>query len=310
MAGPGSGNVQPQGGAGRQEILETPRHGFAPRRFPRTIRRWRTRHTTTWTSCAAGCARSTTPASPWRRSSAMLRASVTRRSRRSRSSGPGTPAGVAPGARYRHRRWVAVRGRPECRDPACARIGRPGGPHQRHGAADRRNRDRQGALRHVRSTRQPPPRRRPVVHVNCGPCRPRSSRVSCSGAKRASTPAPCPADRAVRARRRRDAVPRRGRRDPARECRPSCSGCSRRVRSNVGQHAASKSTCGSSPRPTGTCARRSSRRVPAGPVLPAERLSDRGAAAARARRGHPAAGRGHPRAIARRCGSSVRRAQH
>ena len=61
-----------------------------------------------------------------------------------------------------------------------------------------------------------------------------------------------------------------------------------------------RSTCASSRRPTRTsssaCAEGT---VPRGPVLPAQRRADRRAAAARARRGHPAARRALPRAGAR-----------
>ena len=101
--------------------------------------------------------------------------------------------------------------------------------------------------------------------------------------------------RAVRAGRRRDAVPRRGGRDPAGAAGEAAAGApgggagaGRRGAHPEGRRAADRRH---QPRPAG---RGRGRAVPAGPVLPAERVPDRAAAAAEAGGGHPAAGRALP----------------
>ena len=121
----------------------------------------------------------------------------------------------------------------------------------------------------------------------------RCSRASSSATRRARSPArSTSAARPLRARRRRHALPRRDRRAAARRCRRSSCACSRSASSAASARASRvRSTCASSRRRTATSRRREAGHVPRGPLLPARRVSDRGAAAARAPRGRRAASR-------------------
>ena len=78
----------------------------------------------------------------------------------------------------------------------------------------------------------------------------------------------------------------------ARARRPSCCACSRTARSGASARTCrAASTCGSSRRPTAASRQEvGGRAVPRRPAVPARRRADRGAAAARARERHPAAG--------------------
>jgi hypothetical protein len=70
-------------------------------------------------------------------------------------------------------------------------------------------------------------------------------------------------------------------------CRRSCCACCRNASSSASATARrGASTCASSRPPTATCRRGRRRPVPAGPLLPAQRVPDRVAAAARTARGH------------------------
>ena len=128
----------------------------------------------------------------------------------------GASAAVASGPQAGTGGGVAVGGRPECRDPARARTGRPGGPHQRHGAADRRNRHRQGALRDADPRGQPARAAADGPRELLGhPDRAHRERAVRAGEGRLHRRA-VQADRPVRGRQRVDAVPRRGGRPAAR----------------------------------------------------------------------------------------------
>ena len=97
---------------------------------------------------------------------------------------------------------------------------------------------------------------------------------------------------AVRAGPRRDAVPRRDRRDPggdAGEAAAGAAGVGVRAGGRHQDHQGGRAAGDRhQPRPGGGAGHR---RLPRGPVLPAERGAHPPAAAARSARGHPAAGR-------------------
>ena len=112
-----------------------------------------------------------------------------------------------------------------------------------------------------------------------------------SGTRRAPSPGALGAPRAVRDGRRRHALPRRDRRDARRACRPSCCACSRTRRcARSAAPRPSRSTSASIAATNRDLAAMVERRaLPRGSLLPPQRGADRGAAAARAARGHPAA---------------------
>ena len=115
----------------------------------------------------------------------------------------------------------------------------------------------------------------------------------------------------VRDRRRRDAVPRRGRRDVARRCRGSCCACCRRASSAASAASGrARSTCASSPPRTAISARMVEEgRFRQDLFFRLNVARDRAAAAARAARGHPADGRALPGQAAAGDGAARRRSR-
>ena len=179
-------------------------------------------------------------------------------------------------------------GRPEDAGGAGARG--PGRAEQGERAHHGRERDGQGAGRRGASTPQPARedavRAPPLRGARRVAARERALRARARRVHRRRRAA----RRALQAGRRRDALPRRDRRDPRRRRRSSSCGSSRSGRSSAS--AATRrcgSTCASSPRPTGTSTRRSQGGVPRGPLLPAERRLRRAPPAARAARRRPPA---------------------
>ena len=125
------------------------------------------------------------------------------------------------------------------------------------GAADRRERHRQGPGRQGDPLQQRP--REPAVreHHLLGAARARCSRASSSATSAARSPTR--GSRSAACSRRPTAAPSSSTRSArwCRRCRPSCCASSRRRRSSASAaRRTSRSTCGSSPPPTATSRRR------------------------------------------------------
>ena len=175
----------------------------------------------------------------------------------------------------------------------CRRSSRPSlqvAPSRATRAHHRRERHRQGADRRGHPRAQPA--RRQARSSSCtAPRSPRRcSRASCS----ATSAAPSPARwRAATAASSRPTAARCSSTRSARSRPPRRSSCCASCRSASSSASAatrpSRSTSASSPRPTATCKQQvKDGTLPRGPLLPAQRGRHRDAAAARARRGHPA----------------------
>ena len=131
------------------------------------------------------------------------------------------------------------------------------------------------------------------VKVNCaaiptGPARERAVRPRAGRVHRRHRPA----DRPLRARQRRHRCSSTRSATSRWSCSPSCCACSRSASSSA---SAARRTCAVDVRVVAAtnrdlAATRRRAAVPAGPLLPAQRLPHPRAAAARAARGHPAAG--------------------
>ena len=180
---------------------------------------------------------------------------------------------------------------------------------RRLGAAHRRERHRQGAGRPAHPRPRPAPGQARPGRGRLHDGRPGRSRAASSSATSgARSPARSRArDGRLRAGRRRHAVPRRGRRAAARRCRPSCCASSRRAPTsgsggNAWQRTRFRLVCATN---RDLAARRRGA-VPARPLLPHRRLALPPAAAARAARGHPAAGPALPRASSARRDAGAR----
>ena len=185
--------------------------------------------------------------------------------------------------RDRRREPAAQAGAAAGRDCRADRLDRPDPGRDRHRQGADRPRDPRPERPPRTDVRQAQLRRHPHRPAGERALRPREGRVH--RRDRAE-------GRPLRAGQRRDAVPRRGRRHPARAAVEVPAGACR-SRSSSGSAARGRfaSTCGWSRPPTATCRRWStSRRVPQRPLLPAQRLSDRQPAAAGAAGRHRRAG--------------------
>ena len=180
---------------------------------------------------------------------------------------------------------------------------------RRHRAAARRDRHRQGAVRdaiHELSAR----RARPMVRVNCAAIPATLIESELFGREKgAFTGALARQVGPVRAGRPLHDLSRRNRRPAARRAGEAAARAGGAEDRAAGQPAADRRRHAHHRRdpPQSRAAGRGGR-VPRGPLLPAERVPDPGAAAARARRGHPAAGLAlRRRVLARRSASASTR---
>ncbi len=212
--------------------------------------------------------------------------------------GPGPPraqlAARRPGGAARA---VGARGHPgdgladDARGP---RARHPGGGLGRGGAAARRERDRQGGARAgaARAERAAPPalRHRQLPDPLRGAAGQRALRPRARGLHRRGARPAGPG----RGGRGRHALPRRDGGDEPRRCRPSCCASSRSKQfERVGESRTRRADVRVVAATNRDLEKDGGRGpLPRGPALPAQRRRGEAAAAARAARGHPAAGAG------------------